>query len=270
MPRASLNGDSPREKSAGARATSRYPQLGAPRAPVSRPVPQTWWPPVRSNGRRPVTAPADAVHGERRRHGAPRCRGRRRHRQPQARALAVHVRIVLPRRHVIRSPCAIEHRLISAMTMNGRNACRTMGGERTVKRLRLSRALTVPESTTVLEVCRRMAARRADAALLTDSNALLCGILTDKVSPFSSSLVFLANFLCNQPSTNGRNKIKCAMASHALGHCNEGDRTGAQDRRHAGVEGDDEAPDLRPLGHARRRGAAEDGAGQVQAPAGGG
>ncbi|KAG2557712.1 hypothetical protein PVAP13_8NG253400 [Panicum virgatum] len=56
----------------------------------------------------------------------------------------------------------------------------TMGGERTVKRLRLSRALTVPESTTVLEVCRRMAARRADAALLTDSNALLCGILTDK------------------------------------------------------------------------------------------
>ncbi|CAN6381290.1 unnamed protein product [Urochloa humidicola] len=56
----------------------------------------------------------------------------------------------------------------------------TMGGERTVKRLRLSLALTVPESTTVLEVCRRMAARRADAALLTDSNALLCGILTDK------------------------------------------------------------------------------------------
>lgn len=59
-----------------------------------------------------------------------------------------------------------------------------MGGERTVKRLRLSRALTVPESTTVLEVCRRMAARRADAALLTDSNALLCGILTDKVGPW--------------------------------------------------------------------------------------
>jgi len=66
------------------------------------------------------------------------------------------------------------------MTMNGMIACRTMGGERTVKRLRLSRALTVPESTTVLEVCRRMAARRADAALLTDSNALLCGIFTDK------------------------------------------------------------------------------------------
>uniref|UniRef100_A0A0E0MFM2 CBS domain-containing protein n=1 Tax=Oryza punctata TaxID=4537 RepID=A0A0E0MFM2_ORYPU len=54
------------------------------------------------------------------------------------------------------------------------------GGERTVRRLRLSKALTVPESTTVLEACRRMVARRVDAALLTDSNALLCGILTDK------------------------------------------------------------------------------------------
>lgn len=53
-------------------------------------------------------------------------------------------------------------------------------GERTVKRLRLSKALTVPESTTVQEACRRMAARRVDALLLTDSNALLCGILTDK------------------------------------------------------------------------------------------
>ncbi|RWV86338.1 hypothetical protein GW17_00051779 [Ensete ventricosum] len=38
----------------------------------------------------------------------------------------------------------------------------------------------MPDSTTVLEACRRMAARRVDAALLTDSNALLCGILTDK------------------------------------------------------------------------------------------
>ncbi|KAK4436857.1 CBS domain-containing protein CBSCBSPB1 [Sesamum alatum] len=53
-------------------------------------------------------------------------------------------------------------------------------GERTVKRLRLSKALTVPETTTVIEACRRMAARRVDALLLTDSNALLCGILTDK------------------------------------------------------------------------------------------
>ncbi|KAK7291546.1 hypothetical protein RIF29_06782 [Crotalaria pallida] len=53
-------------------------------------------------------------------------------------------------------------------------------GERTVKSLRLSKALTVPDSTTVYEACRRMAARRVDALLLTDSNALLCGILTDK------------------------------------------------------------------------------------------
>lgn len=50
-----------------------------------------------------------------------------------------------------------------------------------MKRLRLSKALTMPDSTTVLEACRRMAAQRVDAVLLTDSNALLCGILTDKV-----------------------------------------------------------------------------------------
>lgn len=55
-----------------------------------------------------------------------------------------------------------------------------MSGERTVKRLRLSRALTVAETTSVKEACQRMAARRVDALLLTDSNALLCGILTDK------------------------------------------------------------------------------------------
>lgn len=53
-------------------------------------------------------------------------------------------------------------------------------GERTVKRLRLSKALTIPEATTVLDACRRMSTRRVDAALLTDSNALLCGIITDK------------------------------------------------------------------------------------------
>ncbi|KAL5227267.1 hypothetical protein ABZP36_015532 [Zizania latifolia] len=56
----------------------------------------------------------------------------------------------------------------------------SMAGERTVKRLRLSKALTIPDHTTVYEACRRMAARRVDAVLLTDSNALLCGILTDK------------------------------------------------------------------------------------------
>ncbi|KAL0397226.1 UNVERIFIED_CONTAM: CBS domain-containing protein CBSCBSPB1 [Sesamum calycinum] len=62
-------------------------------------------------------------------------------------------------------------------------ASRSMGltGERTVKRLRLSRALTVPETTSIKEACRKMASRRVDALLLTDANALLCGILTDKL-----------------------------------------------------------------------------------------
>ncbi|KAF8005845.1 hypothetical protein BT93_K0200 [Corymbia citriodora subsp. variegata] len=62
------------------------------------------------------------------------------------------------------------------------SSSRSMGltGERTVKRLRLSKALTVPETTSLYEACRRMTARRVDALLLTDSNALLCGILTDK------------------------------------------------------------------------------------------
>ncbi|KAG7560653.1 CBS domain [Arabidopsis thaliana x Arabidopsis arenosa] len=53
-------------------------------------------------------------------------------------------------------------------------------GERTVKKLRLSKALTIPEGTTVFDACRRMAARRVDACLLTDSSALLSGIVTDK------------------------------------------------------------------------------------------
>ncbi|XP_058226408.1 CBS domain-containing protein CBSCBSPB5-like isoform X2 [Rhododendron vialii] len=59
---------------------------------------------------------------------------------------------------------------------------RSMGltGERTVRRLRLSKALTVPETTSIYEACRRMAARGVDALLVTDTNALLCGILTDK------------------------------------------------------------------------------------------
>ncbi|XP_051127034.1 CBS domain-containing protein CBSCBSPB3 [Andrographis paniculata] len=52
--------------------------------------------------------------------------------------------------------------------------------ERTVKKLRLSKALTIPEGTTVSDACRRMSARRVDAVLLTDANALLSGIVTDK------------------------------------------------------------------------------------------
>lgn len=61
------------------------------------------------------------------------------------------------------------------------DGCRSAGGERTVKKLRLSKALTIPEGTTVSDACRRMAARRVDAVLLTDANALLSGIVTDKV-----------------------------------------------------------------------------------------
>ncbi|XP_071742517.1 CBS domain-containing protein CBSCBSPB1-like [Rutidosis leptorrhynchoides] len=62
------------------------------------------------------------------------------------------------------------------------SSTRSMGltGERTVKRLRLSKALTAPETTSIYEACRRMAARKVDALLVTDSRSLLCGILTDK------------------------------------------------------------------------------------------
>ncbi|GKF47155.1 hypothetical protein Tco_0136957, partial [Tanacetum coccineum] len=45
--------------------------------------------------------------------------------------------------------------------------------ERTVKRLCLRKALTLPESTTISEAYRRRAARKVDALLLTNSNGLL-------------------------------------------------------------------------------------------------
>ncbi|KAL3813068.1 hypothetical protein ACJIZ3_014336 [Penstemon smallii] len=71
-----------------------------------------------------------------------------------------------------------------AVSSNGTNAKPSSppsaAGERTVKKLRLSKALTIPEGTTVSDACRRMAARRVDAVLLTDANALLSGIVTDK------------------------------------------------------------------------------------------
>lgn len=51
-----------------------------------------------------------------------------------------------------------------------------------MKKLRLSKALTIPEGTTVSDACRRMAARRVDAVLLTDAQGLLSGIVTDKVT----------------------------------------------------------------------------------------
>ncbi|KAK1670675.1 hypothetical protein QYE76_058834 [Lolium multiflorum] len=50
--------------------------------------------------------------------------------------------------------------------------------ERTVKQLRLAKALTLPEATTVYEACRTMATRLVDAALLTDANGILSGIVT--------------------------------------------------------------------------------------------
>ncbi|KAJ8465560.1 hypothetical protein OPV22_028112 [Ensete ventricosum] len=53
-------------------------------------------------------------------------------------------------------------------------------GERTVKKLKLSKALTIPEGTTVSDACRRMTARRVDSVLLTDASGLLSGIVTDK------------------------------------------------------------------------------------------
>ncbi|KAL8166294.1 hypothetical protein V2J09_007793 [Rumex salicifolius] len=68
----------------------------------------------------------------------------------------------------------------SAHTSKPTSPNSSTNGDRTVKRLRLSRALTIPEGTTVSDACRRMASRRVDAVLLTDSNALLSGIVTDK------------------------------------------------------------------------------------------
>jgi CBS domain-containing protein len=68
-------------------------------------------------------------------------------------------------------------------------------GERTVKKLRLSKALTIPDGTTVSEACKMMAVRRVDAVLLTDANDLLSGILTDKVSCVPS-VESVCNFWC--------------------------------------------------------------------------
>ncbi|KAL8105344.1 palmitoyl-[acyl-carrier-protein] 4-desaturase, chloroplastic-like [Apium graveolens] len=56
-----------------------------------------------------------------------------------------------------------------------------MGSERTVKKQRLWKALTIPEGTTVYDDYRRMDAMRIDAVHLTDANALLSGIVTDKL-----------------------------------------------------------------------------------------
>jgi signal-transduction protein with cAMP-binding, CBS, and nucleotidyltransferase domain len=52
-----------------------------------------------------------------------------------------------------------------------------------VKQLRLTKALTLPEATAVSEACRRrvMAKRQVDAALLTDADGMLSGIVTAEV-----------------------------------------------------------------------------------------
>ncbi|KAF2575475.1 hypothetical protein F2Q70_00000542, partial [Brassica cretica] len=44
----------------------------------------------------------------------------------------------------------------------------------------LSKAITVPATTTIYDACKNMASRKVDALLLTDSNEMLCGILTDR------------------------------------------------------------------------------------------
>ncbi|GKE73382.1 CBS / octicosapeptide/Phox/Bemp1 domains-containing protein [Tanacetum coccineum] len=86
------------------------------------------------------------------------------------------------RRNSNNNPSTIRKSL-STQSENGTNGHPSKSpsfGERTVKNLRLSKALTIPEGTTISDACRRMAARRVDAVLLTDANALLSGIVTDK------------------------------------------------------------------------------------------
>lgn len=59
-----------------------------------------------------------------------------------------------------------------------------------MKKLKLSKALTIPEGTTVSDACRRMTARRVDSVLLTDATGLLSGIVTDKVASKLSFSLF--------------------------------------------------------------------------------
>ncbi|KAJ0976895.1 hypothetical protein J5N97_012369 [Dioscorea zingiberensis] len=87
-------------------------------------------------------------------------------------------------RRARRAPSAVSKKP-PASSENGAAAAKPSSpnqasGERTVRKLRLSKALTIPEVTTVSDACRRMAARRVDAVLLTDANGLLSGIVTDK------------------------------------------------------------------------------------------
>ena len=53
-------------------------------------------------------------------------------------------------------------------------------GERSVSRIRASKALVQSDNKTVAEVVKLLVERRYEATLLTDSNGILSGILTDK------------------------------------------------------------------------------------------
>ncbi|KAJ8477653.1 hypothetical protein OPV22_021380 [Ensete ventricosum] len=87
------------------------------------------------------------------------------------------------RTSITRSPCVSCPFFLSREHIGSNlSALGILIGDRNVRGIRLSKSLTLPENSTGHEACRRMAAQRVDAVLLTDSNALLCGILTDKVS----------------------------------------------------------------------------------------
>lgn len=111
------------------------------------------------------------------------------------------------------------------------------GGERTVRNLRLSKALTIPDGTTVSDACRRMAARRIDAVLLTDSNALLSGIITDKVTIQFHAILFALNvlFSCSR---------SCVSFS---GRCHQSRRRGDETGGDNGVQGHDAESRLRDV-----------------------
>ncbi|KAM3353941.1 hypothetical protein ACQJBY_024873 [Aegilops geniculata] len=76
------------------------------------------------------------------------------------------------------APAAANGKAAASISSKPAQAPPTSLEERTVKQLRLTKALTLPEATAVSEACRRMAARRADAALLTGAKGVLSGIVT--------------------------------------------------------------------------------------------
>ncbi|RZC81502.1 hypothetical protein C5167_044089 [Papaver somniferum] len=66
------------------------------------------------------------------------------------------------------------------------------GGLKTVKKLSLLKSLTIPGGMTISDACQRMSARRVDAVLLTDANALFSGISTDKRGAEQGSVIAAA------------------------------------------------------------------------------